>query len=235
VLTASILDRLGLHPGARVLDIGSGTGATLEELRSRGLAAIGIDYSPSLASQAADAAPVVVGDGEALPYADRSFDAVFAECVLSAIPDKHACLTQVRRVVTTGGWFVLTDMVVHGRLPDPLQSVAAWAACIGGARSAAEYEALLVEHGLTPVRRQEASAQLTALVAQAQRRFAMIQGALGVGLLRDADALFGPELARLGVAVSDDGLAQLAEVLFAQVRAAITRGELGYVAIVAVA
>jgi hypothetical protein len=56
---------------------------------------------------------------------------------------------------------------------------------------------------------------------------------MGVGLVRDAGAVFGDQLARLGVAESPEGLARLADTLFAQVRGAIDRGELGYVAIVA--
>jgi hypothetical protein len=58
---------------------------------------------------------------------------------------------------------------------------------------------------------------------------------LGVGLVREADAVFGEELTRLGVPRSLDGLTAVVDLVFTQLREAIARGELGYVAIVSVA
>lgn len=232
-LTRTVLARTGLEPGARVLDVGSGTGATLAELGAHGFAGYGVDYSRVLAAQAVEVRPAVVGDAEALPYRDGAFGAVLAECVLSAVPDKDAALEEARRVLATDGSVILADMVVEAKLPEPLQSVAAWAACVGGALSGDGYEALLRAHGFVPSYRDDASGALSALVDQAERRLAMLRGAIGVGLLEHAEALVGPDLERLGVPTSADGLAALSEVLFAQVRAAVAQRQLGYVAFVA--
>jgi SAM-dependent methyltransferase len=231
--TATILDDLALAPGARVLDIGSGTGATLDELGSRALRPFGVDYSSTLAAQAAEIAPVAVGDGESLPYPDQSFEAVFAECVLSALPDKRTAVGEVRRVLVDRGTFVLTDMVLEGVLPEPLESVAAWAACVGGALSLHAYEDLLVEYGFSVRSRFDMAGELEALVGKVQRRLAILRGALGVGLLREADAVVGTELAPLG-AGSMEEFARFVDLVFRQVRAAIAKRELGYVAIVSV-
>ena len=232
-LTGRVLDHVGLPPGAHVLDLGSGNGATLSELASRRLAAFGVDYSAALAAQAGEIGPVAVGDAEVLPYRAGAFEAVLAECVFSALPDKHAALGEARRVLAAGGSIGLTDVVVNAEFPEPLQSLAAWAACVGGALSGDSYEALLRAHGFAPSLREDASAALAALVSQAERRLAMLRGAMGVGVLDDVGALFGADLDRLGLPTSPLELAGLADVVFAQAREAIERGELGYVALVA--
>jgi SAM-dependent methyltransferase len=234
-LTRRIIDALGIPPGARALDVGSGTGATLAELRECGLHAFGLDYSRSLAVQAAEQSPVAVGDAESLPFPPGSFDVVLSECVLSALPDKPAALSEARRVLAPGGHIVMSDMTVSGTLPEPLRTVAAWAACVGGAHSVHDYERLLCSQGFTPRFVADASSALTSLVNQAERRLALLQGAMGVGLVEEAEALFGTELAQLRMPSGADGLSALAAALFSQVRRAIEHGELGYVAIAAVA
>jgi len=233
-LTKRILDRLELTSGVRALDVGSGTGATLVELSDRGAAGIGVDYSAALAGLAHDAAPVAIGDGEALPFATGAFDAVLAECVLSALPDKHVALSEVRRVLRTQGRFVLTDMVVDGEFPEPLRSVAAWAACIGGACTIDEYGALLAAHGFSTTWRIDAGPELRALVDQAQRRLAMLRGADMVGMVRVTDDVFADTLTALGVPLTADAVVQLADLVFDQVRLAVAGGRLGYVALIAV-
>ncbi len=233
-LTADLVDALALRPRARVLDIGSGTGATLAELTRRGFRACGIDYSNILAAQAIEHAPVTVGDAEALPHTAGSFDAVLAECVFSALPDKPTALAEARRVLVPQGRILLSDVTVNGELPEPLRSVAAWAACVGGALSYEGYETQLRAHGFTTTSREDASDALKDLVNQAERRLAMLQGAMAAGVLEDATALFGRELEWLGVPSSREALSTLASVLFAQTRDAIDRGELGYATFIAV-
>jgi len=226
---------LALAPDARALDVGSGTGATLAELTDAGVRAFGVDYSTSLAAQAADASPVAVGDAESLPYLSGAFDAVFVECVLSAVPDKPAALRECRRVMAPGGQLVVTDVTVRGEFPEPLQALAAWAACVGGACSTETYVALLCEAGFVVEDTTDATSGLRELVDQAERRLAMLRGALSVGLLEGAEMLVVGELARYGLPIAPDGLEALADVLFAQVRGAIDAGGLGYASFVGVA
>jgi hypothetical protein len=123
-------------------------------------------------------------------------------------------------------------MTVRGEFPEPLQSLAAWAACVGGACSIETYVALLCAVGFVVEDTTDATSGLRELVDQAERRLAMLRGALGVGLLEQADVLVG-ELARYGVPVEPDGLEALADVLFAQMRGAIDAGDLGYASFVA--
>ncbi len=234
-LTRMLIERLGLRDGARALDIGSGTGATLEELASAGAHGFGIDYSTALAAQAADAGPLTLGDAETLPFAAAAFDAVFIECVLSAVPDKAVALEECRRVLSNDGHLVVTDMTVHGDFPEPLQTLAAWAACVGGACSCDDYVELMRAARFRIELVEDQTPALRNLVGQAERRLAMLRGALGVGLLEQAEDLIGNQLAQYGLPASTDGLTALAEVLFAQVRASIDDGSLGYAAFVAAA
>lgn len=55
-------------------------------------------------------------DGQALPFADDSFDSALSTWTLCTIPDVEAALAEVRRVLVPGGTF---HFVEHGLAPDP--------------------------------------------------------------------------------------------------------------------
>ncbi|WP_433666767.1 class I SAM-dependent methyltransferase [Nocardia sp. CA-136227] len=55
-------------------------------------------------------------DGQALPFADNSFDSALSTWTLCTIPDVEAALAEVRRVLVPGGTF---HFVEHGLAPDP--------------------------------------------------------------------------------------------------------------------
>jgi SAM-dependent methyltransferase len=82
--------RLG-HPvtEVRVLDVGCGTGIADGLLLPRVVSLDGVDVSAEMVSQAANRNPegaYQVYDGVHLPYPDRSFNLVFAACVLHHVP-----------------------------------------------------------------------------------------------------------------------------------------------------
>ena len=73
------LERVGLEPGQAVLDAGCGVGAFLRLAADRGARVFGIDASHELldlARRRLPGADLRVGDIEALPYDDNSFDLV---------------------------------------------------------------------------------------------------------------------------------------------------------------
>ena len=108
-----MLERLDppLPPGARVLDVGCGTGANGPVLAARGGLAIGIDASKvPLGLGGTDErghAARLRGDGTALPFADGSFDLVVALDVLEHIDDDSAAARELARVLRPGGALVI--------------------------------------------------------------------------------------------------------------------------------
>jgi ubiquinone/menaquinone biosynthesis C-methylase UbiE len=68
-----------------------------------------------------------LGDAQALPYDEDSFDAAFLVTVLGEIPDQDAALTELARVVRPGGRLVVGElfgdphMVTFGTLRERAQ------------------------------------------------------------------------------------------------------------------
>lgn len=113
ILTEKGVQFCKISSGDRVLDLGCGRGATVHYLdQNHAIRAVGIDPSEKLVREAKRSYPdavFVLGRGEALPFADGSFQCVFAECTLSLM-NTDLTLRQVHRVLADGGWFVITDV-----------------------------------------------------------------------------------------------------------------------------
>jgi ubiquinone/menaquinone biosynthesis C-methylase UbiE len=101
-----VLDRfLAPLAGARVLDVGTGTGRAAIVLARRGAEVTGVDASAEMlevARERAAAAQVTItfdrGDAHALPFGDRSFDAAIALRVLMHTPGWRQCIAELCRV-----------------------------------------------------------------------------------------------------------------------------------------
>src|SRR4051812_38840736 len=81
--TEEFVERLGLQPGDRVLDVACGTGKVALAAARTSANVTGIDFAPNLLAQARGRAAVEgldvrfdEGDAEALPYGDGAFDVV---------------------------------------------------------------------------------------------------------------------------------------------------------------
>ena len=107
----AFLDQTGLlRPGLRILEIGCGRGTLLNELRARGLDAVGVDTSADrLAETRARYGPLPVQQvaGTTLPYDDATFDLVLSFDAFEHIADSDAHLAEVRRVLRPGGSYLL--------------------------------------------------------------------------------------------------------------------------------
>jgi len=103
------LDRVPLGSGARVLDAGCGSGATLEELGRYG-EVHGIELNPEAAevARARGRGEVLEGRLEALAWDDDTFDLITCLDVIEHTPDDRATLRELRRVCKPGGWLLVT-------------------------------------------------------------------------------------------------------------------------------
>lgn len=92
-----------------VLEIGYGSGIFFHELSRHTRRLVGIDVhsrgAAVVRSYGADGISVMAAQasGQALPFADRSFDAVVIISALEFMPDPGACLRESLRVTRTGG------------------------------------------------------------------------------------------------------------------------------------
>lgn len=108
-LAAPFLDFAGAPPRGRVLDAGCGTGSlTLALADHPGLEAIeAIDFEENfvaaLRSRTDDArVSAQQGDVCALPYEDKTFDAVYSLLVLHFVSDAHRAAREMHRVLKPG-------------------------------------------------------------------------------------------------------------------------------------
>jgi SAM-dependent methyltransferase len=120
-----------LRQGARVLDLGAGSGVDTLLAARRGARAVGIDLTPGMVREAARAAAgraaFVEGALEDLPFADGSFDLALTNGVLNLCPGKPRALAEVRRVLRTDGALYAADIVLDdGVDEETVHRLGAW-------------------------------------------------------------------------------------------------------------
>lgn len=109
-LGPTLVQAAGIGPGDRVLDIAAGSGNVAIPAARVGAEVIASDLTPELLQQgrqhAADAGVEVVwevGDAEALPYDDHTFDAVLSCVGVMFAPHHQAAADELIRVCRPGG------------------------------------------------------------------------------------------------------------------------------------
>jgi arsenite methyltransferase len=128
-----------LPVGARVIDLGCGTGATLNWLSAQGYRAVGLDASFARANLSRqNQRNALQGLGERLPFAKGSISAVIAECVLSITRGPETCLQEIRRVLAPGGWLAINDL--YAREGGAAHDVGGWTGIVSQARMTAAVE-----------------------------------------------------------------------------------------------
>lgn len=97
--------------GARVLDGGCGTGGYVIALRAVGADAYGVEHSAAKVAEyrkhSAEPERVRVGDLQRLDEPDGSFDIALLNEVLEHVPDESAALSEIHRVLRSGGTLIV--------------------------------------------------------------------------------------------------------------------------------
>jgi len=99
-----VVDQL---PDGRLLDLGAGTGAANEIFGRFDIVAL--DPAPQMLALNS-AGRRVVAVGEALPFAEGSFDAVFSAYVVRNLDSLEATLAEIHRILRPGGRAGIVDL-----------------------------------------------------------------------------------------------------------------------------
>jgi len=114
----TLLREAGVGRGTKLLDVGCGAGGALVLARAKGAEVAGLDASEGLvaiARQRLPGARIEIGEMEALPFPDRSFDVVTGINAFPFAGDIVQALCEARRVVRVGG---TVAMLAWGRRED---------------------------------------------------------------------------------------------------------------------
>ena len=113
--------KMDCRPGDRVLEVGVGTGLSLDHYGD-GVEVVGIDVSPEMLDYAkarvngnADRISLALMDAQALEYADDSFDKVVAMYVVSVAPDPKKVVEEMKRVCKPGGDLFIVNHFSQGK------------------------------------------------------------------------------------------------------------------------
>ena len=114
------VDLARVGPGAKALDVATGTGDLAVELARRGAEVIGSDFSEGMLDRAREKAPEITwewGDALALGYPDATFDAVTVGFGARNFADLDRGLAEMVRVLKPGGRLVVLEITTPTRPP----------------------------------------------------------------------------------------------------------------------
>src|ERR1700722_13613838 len=115
------LDRTGVGPDTRYLDVGCGAGGAVQLAAARGARVSGIDAADTLLAIARERTPMgdfQTGDLEALPFGDATFDVVTGFNSFQYAANPVVALGEARRVTKADGVIV----VMTWGIPDGMQA-----------------------------------------------------------------------------------------------------------------
>ena len=148
-----------LKEGESVLDLGSGGGIDVLLSAKRvgpGGKAYGLDMTDEMLALAnenkrragADNVEFLKGEIEQIPLPDAAVDVIISNCVINLSGDKRKVLAEAFRVLTPGGRFAVSDVVVRGHVPAAVKTnMELWIGCVAGALEEQEFLTLLSDVG----------------------------------------------------------------------------------------
>jgi SAM-dependent methyltransferase len=129
-LAETLVEAAGLRPGARVLDVATGTGHVAIAAARRFCEVTGIDYVPALVESAKRRAAAEdldidfrEADAENLPFPDDSFDYVFSAIGVMFTADHQRAVDELVRVCRPGGRIAIASWTPSGFIGQLLKTV----------------------------------------------------------------------------------------------------------------
>lgn len=115
--TDKALELAQLNESSQIVDIACGPGTLSLTAAKKGCSVQALDFSQNMisllkqtiSSQNIDNITPHCGDGQALPYADESFDAAFSMFGLMFFPDRNKGYTEIFRTLKPGGRTVISS------------------------------------------------------------------------------------------------------------------------------
>lgn len=128
-------ERLGVAPGARLLDVGCGAGQVALIASRAGAMATGCDIAENWIEKArmraaSEGLPAVfeVGDAEALPYGDGQFDVVVSMVGAMFAPQPDLVAAEMKRVCRSGGTIAMANWTPEGFIGQMFKAIAKYIA-----------------------------------------------------------------------------------------------------------
>ena len=225
-LTRRVAELANVGAGTRLLDVGSGRGASAVSLaESLGCEVVGltleetgVEAGRALAEErgVAERVRFVQDDVQSAVLGDGKYDAALMECVLSILPDKRSSLARISAALRQGGRLAVTDVSVNGPIPPEYLGVLSVAGCVGDARPLDEYVALVRETGLRVLQAEDLPATASDTVLDVKGKLMLAE--LG---------------SRLGKLPIDASLISRGKELIAGVQRLIDEGTLSYCMLIA--
>jgi SAM-dependent methyltransferase len=127
---AHVIERAGIEPGMRVLDLAAGTGSVAIRAAALGAQVTALDLTPELFARGRERAAAagvevawVEGDAEDLPFADGEFDRVLSTLGIQFAPRHVVAAGEAVRVTRPGGVIGLVNWTPAGHIGRVLKAV----------------------------------------------------------------------------------------------------------------
>lgn len=105
------LKKITCSHGAKVLDIGCGTGISTRQLKQHKFQVVGVDKENAMikiAKSKRDDIPYVIAPADELPFRDGTFDFATAFTAFHWFADKRS-INEIKRILKNGGMFIIVQ------------------------------------------------------------------------------------------------------------------------------